>query len=100
MLTSSPQDRFATLSPESEQRYRECFIEDPATGRIRFTPKGRAAYRAQFGRAGIDIARIRTRDEFREACRRSEHVFVADLRQMVKGHTELEAILESVWPST
>jgi hypothetical protein len=100
MLTSSTQDRLATLSPESEQRFRECFIEDPATGRIRFTPKGLAAYRSQFGRAGIDIARIRTRGEFREACRRSEYVLAADLRQMVKGHTELETILDSVWPST
>ena len=100
MTRSTTEDRLAALSPESEQRFRECFIEDPATGRIRFTPKGRAAYRSQFGRAGIDIARIGTREQFRDACRRSEHVFAADLRQMVKGHTELEAILDSVWPST
>jgi hypothetical protein len=93
-------DIFEKLSPESEKAFRECFIEDPATGQIRFTAKGREAYRAQFGRAGIDISRIRTREEFRQACRRSEYVFAHDLRQMAKGHTDLEAILDSVWPST
>ena len=90
----------AKLSPESEKDFRECFIDDPATERIRFTAKGRAEYRSQFGRAGIDIRRIRTRKDFRAACRRSEYVFVEDLRQMVKGHTELEGVLNSVWPST
>ena len=93
-------DVFEKLSPESEKAFRECFIEDPATGQIRFTAKGHEPYRSQFGRAGIDINRIRTREQLRQACRRSEYVFVADLRQMAKGHTELEAILDSVWPST
>lgn len=90
----------AKLSPESEKDFRECFIEDPATGHIRFTTKGRAEYRSQFARAGVDIRRIRTREAFRAACLRSEYVFVGDLRQMVKGHTELEGVLNSVWPST
>ena len=99
-MTNPTQDMLAKLSSESEQRFRECFVEDPATEQIRFTAKGRAAYRSQFGRAGIDIARIRTRGEFRAACIRSEYVFVEDLRQMVKGHAELEAVLKSVWPST
>jgi hypothetical protein len=99
-MTNSSEDLLAKLSPESEKDFRECFIEDPATGRIRFTAKGRAGYRSQFGRAGIDISRIRTREEFRQACRRSEYVFAHDLRQMAKGHTELEAILDSAWPST
>ena len=93
-------DVFEKLSPESEKAFRECFVEDPATGQIRLTAKGREAYRSQFGRAGIDISGIRTREQFRQACRRSEHVFAHDLRQMAKGHTELEAILDSVWPST
>src|ERR1700730_10278551 len=82
-MTSRTQDMLAKLSPESEKDFRECFIEDPATGNIRFTTKGRAEYRSQFGRAGIDIRRIRTREEFRTACIRSEYVFVEDLRQMV-----------------
>ena len=90
----------AKLSPESVKDFHECFIEDPATGRMRFTAKGLAAFRSQFARAGIDIRRIRSRDELRAACIRSEYVFVDDLRQMVKGHTELEAVLKSVWPST
>ena len=93
-------DVFEKLSPESEKAFRECFIEDPATGQIRFTAKGHEPYRSQFGRAGIDITRIRNREALRAACIRSEHVFVDDLQQMVKGHTELEAVLNSVWPST
>ena len=99
-MTSPTEDVLAKLSPESTKDFRECFVEDPATGKIRFTAKGLAAYRSQFGRAGIDITGIRSRDEFRQACIRSEYVFVDDLRQMVKGHTELEAVLDAVWPST
>jgi hypothetical protein len=99
-MTSPREDLLAKLSPESEKDFRECFVEDPATGRIRFTAKGLAAYRSQFARAGVDIARIRSREAFRAACVRSESVFVDDLRQMVKGHTELEGVLNAVWPST
>jgi len=99
-MTSPTQDTLAKLSPESEKDFCECFIEDPSTGHIRFTTKGRAEYRSQFARAGFDIRRIRTREDFRAACIRSEYVFVEDLRQMVKGHTELEEVLNSVWPST
>jgi hypothetical protein len=99
-MTSPTEDVLAKLSPESEKDFRQCFVEDPATGRIRFTAKGLAAFRSQFARAGIDIGRIRTREELRAACTHSEHVFVDDLREMVKGHTELEEVLESVGPST
>ena len=97
-MTHATPDTFAKLAPEEDKAFRECFIEDPATGQLRLTSKGMAEYRSRFARAGIDITRVRTRDEFRQACRCSEDVFVADLRQMVKGHAELEAILESVWP--
>ena len=99
-MTRATEDVVAKLSPESAKDFHECFVEDPETGRIRFTAKGLAAFRSQFARAGIDIRRIRTRDDLRTACRRSEHVFVGDLRQMVKGHTELEEVLDTVWPST
>ena len=99
-MTKPAEDVLAKLSPESAKDFHECFVEDPETGWIRFTTKGLAAFRSQFARAGIDIRRIRTRDDLRTACRRSEHVFVADLRQMVKGHTELEEVLDTVWPST
>jgi hypothetical protein len=99
-MTTSTEDVLAKLSPESAKDFHECFVEDPKTGQIRFTAKGRAVFRSQFARAGIDIRRICTRDELRAACRRSEHVFVDDLRRMVKGHTELEEVLDTVWPST
>ncbi len=97
-MTTSTEDVVAKLSPESAKDFHECFVEDSETGRIRFTRKGLAIFRSQFARAGIDIRDIRTRDELRTACRRSEHVFVDDLRQMVKGHTELENVLDTVWP--
>jgi hypothetical protein len=99
-MTAPTEDPLAKLSPESERDFRECFVEDPATGKIRFTAKGLVTYRSQFARAGIDIRRIRSRGELRAACIRSEHVLVDDLRQMVKGHTELEEALDAVWPST
>ena len=99
-MTRSTEDVLAKLSPESAKDFHECFVEDRATGRIRFTAKGLAAFHVQFARVGVDIRRIRTRDELRAACGRSDHVFVDDLRQMVKGHTELEEFLDTVWPST
>jgi hypothetical protein len=99
-MTSPTKDVLARLSPESAKDFHECFVEDPETGRIRFTAKGLAAFRSQFARAGIDIRRVRTRDALRAACRRSEHVFADDLRQMVKGHTKLEEVLDTVRPST
>ena len=99
-MTRSTAEVLAKLSPDSARDFHESFVEDPKTGRIRFTAKGLAAFRSQFARIGIDIRRIRTRDELRAACRRSEHVFVDDLRQMVKGHTELEEVLDTMWPST
>jgi hypothetical protein len=99
-LTSHTEDTLAKLSPESATDLQECLIEDAATGRTCFAAKGLAAFRYQFARVGIDIRRIRKREELRAACVRSEHVFVDDLQQMVRGHTELEEALNSVWPPT
>ena len=64
-MTSPTEDILAKLAPESARDFQECFIEDPATGRIRFTAKGLAAFRSQFARVGIDIRRIRRREELR-----------------------------------
>jgi hypothetical protein len=36
---------------------------------------------------------LRTRDEFREACAASEWVFAEELREIAKGHKELEMVL-------
>jgi len=94
------QDLRTACASEAARDFHECFLEEATTGRIRWTAKGRAVFGAQFARAGIDIRHIRTREELRTACRRSERVFVDDLRSMVKGHTELERMLDAVWPST
>ncbi|HSD60471.1 MAG TPA: hypothetical protein VLC55_06410 [Burkholderiales bacterium] len=96
-MTPLTHDQLATLSSESEKDFRECFIEDAANGQIRFTAKGFAAYGPRFAKAGIDIHQIRTREELREACARSAWVFAEELREMVKGHKELEMILKPLW---
>jgi hypothetical protein len=90
-------EELARLSPESERVFREAFLEDPATGAIRFTRKGYAEYGLRFARAGIDISRVRTRDALREACVRSEWVVYEEIRRLVKGHKALEKALEPLW---
>jgi hypothetical protein len=92
-----PEEHLEKLSPESERAFRQRFIEDAATGRIRFTEKGFAAYGARFVRAGIDINRVRTREELRCASVRSEWVLWEEVREMVKGHKVLEEILKPLW---
>jgi hypothetical protein len=96
-MTTPTQDQLATLSLESEREFRQCFVEDSTNGRIRFTSKGVAGYGPRFAKAGIDIHQICTRDELREACTRSAWVFAEELREMVKGHNELELILKPLW---
>lgn len=91
------QDALSQLSPESERAFRETFLEDAATGRIRLTRTGRVAYGARFARAGIDIDHVRTRAALRDACIRSEWVVYEEIRRLVEGHKVLEAILEPLW---
>jgi hypothetical protein len=85
------------LSPESEIDFKRCFVEDAATAKIRFTAKGFAVYGPRFAKAGIDINQIKNRDQLRDACVRSEDVWANDIREMVKGHKELEEILKPLW---
>lgn len=92
--------QLATLSPESEQAFKECFVEDFSTGQIRFTRKGFAEYGGRFAKAGIDINRIRNREQFRQAVIASEWVFIDELREMVKGHKEIEDVLNLHYPVT
>jgi hypothetical protein len=86
-------EELARLSPESERVFREAFLEDPATGAIRFTRKGYAEYGPRFAKAGIDINAVRTRDALRAACVRSEWVVYEEIREQVKGHKALEKAL-------
>ncbi len=67
------------------------------TGCIRFTSKGREEYAARFARCNIDIRVIRTRDQFRDACRRTQWVLWDEVRTMVAGHPELQALLQPLW---
>ena len=90
-------EELACLPPETETEFRQTFVEDVRSGRIRFTPKGFTEYGAQFAKAGIDINKIKSRDAFRAACIASEWVVFEEIRQMVKGHEELEEILKPLW---
>jgi len=46
---------------------RNLFVEDPATGKIRFTRRGIEQYGARFARAGFNIKTIRTMAGFEQA---------------------------------
>jgi hypothetical protein len=93
-------EQLASLSPQSEKEFRQCFIEDPVSREIRFTPKGFAEYGARFAKAGIDINQIRTLGQLRDAVIRSEWVFIDELREMVKGHKEIEDAINLHYPVT
>jgi hypothetical protein len=51
--------------------YRAFYIEDLATGRIRFTRRGLQGLSWFFAQAGIDIRSVRTVVQYREARRRA-----------------------------
>lgn len=76
---------------------RNCFVADTSTGSIRFTKNGYKQYGVRFAKAGIDINRILTREQFRQACKVSQWVLMDEIRQMVRGHKELEMVLKSLW---
>ena len=46
---------------------RQFFIEDPASGAVRFTARGLEHFRDRFAKAGIDIRAIRTMTQFCDA---------------------------------
>lgn len=85
------------LPAETEITFRRTFVEDARSGQIRFTSKGFGEYGARFAKAGIDINKIKSRDTFRAACIASEWVVFEEIREMVKGHRELENILKPLW---
>jgi hypothetical protein len=81
---------------EIEKIFREDFIEDTTTGRLRFTPKGFAEYGARFANVGIDINQVRDMEAFRYAVRASGRVFFEELLTMVKGHAALETLFRDL----
>ena len=96
-MDGSSRDALASLTAEEELQFQQAFIEDPKTGRIRFTTKGFAEYGQRFAKAGIDINQVRTRDAFRTASIKSECVVWEEIRELVKGHKELEEVLKPLW---
>ena len=73
------------LSGRGAKDFRECFVEDCATGGIRFTAKGLDAFGWQFAGAGIDIKHVRSRGELHVACERSVHILERAVRQVRTG---------------
>jgi hypothetical protein len=74
-------------------------------GRVAFTAEGRAFYTSYFGYAGIDIRRIRTKDDLYRASRAAfPYLFPFMAQRLKKRRQTLEtrallAIVESDWVS-
>jgi hypothetical protein len=58
---------------------RQLFVQDPTTGRIRFTRAGVERYRTRFARVGFDITSIRTLAQFEAAVDAS---FAREMREL------------------
>ncbi len=76
---------------------RQLYIEDQATGRIRFTQAGRDRYAARFARAGYRIDDIRTRATFEAAV---DAMFRSEMNRLAaesRGqNAELDTILSGL----
>ncbi|MBN2702385.1 MAG: hypothetical protein JXR29_13145 [Methylothermaceae bacterium] len=76
---------------------RTLFIRDVSTGKIRITQSGKTAYRHRFAKAGYDIDRIRTLEEFESAV---DAIFSAEFHDLAikdKGkNPTLDRILTDV----
>jgi hypothetical protein len=92
-----PRKTFEEIIAEADLEFAQCFIQEAGTDNIRFTSAGIEEYRSLFGRAGIDIATIKTRSEFNSARDKSQSYWAEDLRKMVKGHKDIEEILKPLW---
>ena len=88
---------FDEIIVESDREFAQRFIQEAGTDNIRFTSAGLQHYRSLFGRAGIDINTIKTRTDFKTARDKSFPYELADLRQLVKGHKEIEEALKPLW---
>lgn len=80
--------------PESEAEFRQCFVEDVQTGAFRFTRKGLQEYGSRFAKAGISVGQINTRQEFRQACDKSEWVVWDEIKELINGQAELEEVFK------
>ena len=72
---------------------RQLYIEDPTTGRIRFTKAGRDRYAARFARAGHRIDDIRTKAQFEAAV---DAMFQSEMNQMAADSRGQDAELDAV----
>jgi hypothetical protein len=88
---------FEEIIARADREFAQCFIQEAGSDSIRFTSFGLKEYRSLFGRAGIDITTIKTRTDFNAARDASHPYWVADLRELVKGHKEIEDILKALW---
>lgn len=87
------------MKPHEERadlEVRQCYVEDVATGNIRFTKNGISECSARFAKSGININSIQTKAQLKVIWTRSEWVVLDDLRKMVAGHPEFEMALSNI----
>ena len=72
---------------------RTLFVEDPTSGRIRFTRKGVEKYGARFGRVGFDVKAIRTMAEFEQAV---DAMMARELQQLAAEIGDEPALREAL----
>ncbi len=73
---------------------RQLFIQDAATGRIRFTQTGIARYGARFAQAGFAIRQITTKREFEAAVNAMFALEMENLAAETRGeNSALDAIM-------
>jgi len=71
------------------------FIEDPSTGRIRFTPCGIKELGPKFAKVGIDIRTLKTKHQARLAAEQYSDYVLRDLA-LNSANPEIDAIFADV----
>lgn len=67
------------MKPTPEHMTHQLFVENPATGHLRFTRKGIEILGPKFAKVGIDIRTIKTRSEARSAAEKYSDYALRDL---------------------
>ncbi|MBU0501460.1 MAG: hypothetical protein KJ558_10215 [Gammaproteobacteria bacterium] len=72
---------------------RQYFVEDPMTGRIRFTKTGEARFRERFARSGFQIDQIRTMAQFEAAV---DATFEREMNELAAGMRGEDPVLDQI----
>lgn len=72
---------------------RRFFVEDPKTGRIRFTKAGETHFRERFAKSGFQIGQIRTMTQFEAAV---DATFEREMRELAAGMQGEDPVLDQI----